>query len=529
MRSAVLALLLVLLFAGCSSKEGGDGGTPTPPPPTGPVRDPAWAVAALPLDHDHADRSLHVGLSTPNLRLVGHDPLVTDYHGAPSGGYYCGEVSREGERRYAVVNSFTSDTAIVVVDVTDPAAPEMVGELILQNAHVYDSAITDDGRYAILATSPLDVLYDDPNSPPGGAGGPGRTGLVTIGATWRDACGRTFQGPTDLVPYASGVVLVDLTDPTTPTVTDYRPRPAIGPHSVQSSTIDGTTYVLASTTNLAYTASTFSFFTLEELPVVGGRLVESGEYSANYEQETVAGGAPPLLNGHVDGTIAKHPVTGELVAYLANWDEGLVIVRLDGPGQVTRLSGWGGLEAGSGAGMTGAIHTAYPLPERWDDRAIVVTGQELGGSPSARPTGQITLLDVTDPASPSAVARWTLPVGIQWSGGLTFSTHYVTLVDGVLYTALYHGGVWAADASPEHWPNLPSLGVFLPAETPPSEAVTGSLAPEVLDVLPLDDGSVLVFDSTTGAYTLRLDRSADVPVAAPWEGDLDSPAFPGAS
>ncbi len=502
------ALLLVFALAGCFGSVDQE---PAPEPTQQPVRDPDWAVRAIPLDHDHTDRSLHMGLSSPNWQVVGRDQLATDYHGAPSGGYYCGEVS-SGETKLAVVNSFTSNTAIVIMDVTDPANPMKVGELILENAHVYDSAITDDGQYAILATSPLDALFSDPNDP--------AVATYDITPRFRTACGES-QGPTDSVPYASGTVLVDLRDPAAPNVADYKPRPAIGPHSVSSTTIDGTRWVLASTTNLAYDASTFSFFTVEETLNVP-RLQEYGEYRADYHQDATAdpqdrAATAGLLNGHVDGTIMKHPGTGDVMAYLANWDSGLLLVRLDGPQQINLVGRWGERDPAAGSGMTGAIHTALPMPELWHGQSVVVTGQEVGARPANRPTGQIVILNVDDPAAPTPIARWTLPMDIQWSGGLIFSTHYVALQDDILYTALYHGGVWAADASPEHWPELPSVGAYLPDDVQ-TEAATGGPTPEVLDVLALGSGNVLIFDATTGAYVLKLDPDGVAP-AAPWLED----------
>ncbi len=477
------------------------------------------------INHDHTNPALHRGLSSPNVDVLGWTPLSTEYHGAPSGGYYCGEVSL-GERQIAVVNSFTSDVAIVIVDVTDPAAPVMLGELVLPNTHIYDSAISDDGRYAILATSPLDVLFPEPGraslagigpvfeEPEVPDGGPSHS----ITPVWRDACGNEYQGPEDLVPYASGVLLVDLSDPTVPSVADFVPQPAIGPHSVSATTIDGTSWVLASTTNLVYTASFFSFFTIEDTPL-GGKLVPHSEFSANYENQVAGTGTDvhPLLNGHVDGTIQKHEPTGDTLAYLANWDGGLIVVRIDGPGQLTRLATWGERDPAAGQGMTGAIHTAYPVG-MWHGNHVVITGQELGARPDGRPTGQIVILNTTDPANPQPLARWTLPVNIEWSGGLIFSTHYVALVDDTLYTALYHGGVWAADASPEQWPELPSIGVFIPDSQPDAPAATGGPTPEVLDVLALADGSVVAFDSTTGAYTFRIQPGA-LPLAQPWTDD----------
>lgn len=519
------ALLILTALAGCI---GDDDAMTTPPevtPEPEPVREPDWARAAIfghdhavqepgsPVAHDHSDRSLHQGLSTPNFRILGHAPLGTDHHGQSAGGYYCGEVGGT-DRRLAVVNSFTSEVALVVVDVTDPADPQKLGELVLPNTQIYDAAITDDGQFAVLATSPLaPITHEDSTTP-----------VYRETPIWRDACGQETQGPEDVLPFVSGTLLVDLRDPTVPDIEDFVPSPAIGPHSVRTTQVDGVRYVVSSTTNLAYTASYFSIYTVDEL-VGQGKLVPYGVHSANYVppagDPTDVVGALALLNGHVDGTVSKNPATGETLAYLANWDGGLITVRLDGPGQLTVLSTWGARDADQGPDATGVIHSAQPLPELWNDRAVLITGQEVGGNIGGmhpRPTGQIVILDVTDPEAPEPLARWTLPVDFVWSGSLHFSTHYPAMVDDVLFVATYHGGLWAADASPDNWPDLPSLGVFIPAQEPAggAAATDTAYAPYVLDVLAQPEGHLVVFDSSSGAYTVAFENDGSVTPAAPW-------------
>ncbi len=529
--TAWTALLLAVAFSGCISSDEPPAEEPVLPPAPGVGTD--WARQAVfgpdfldfgvgdPVAHDHSDRSLH-RFQTDNFRLVGWDPLTTQRHGASAGGYYCGEVSSEGDRRLAVVNSFTSTVAMVVMDVTDPAAPEFLGELVLENTQVYDSAITADGSFAVLATSPLaTITHEDQQTPPGlDLDVPE---VHAVRASWTDACGQTFQGPLDVVPFDSGVALVDLRDPTVPAVADFVPQPALGPHSVSATRIDGTDYVLASTTNLVYSGSFFSFFTVDVLPGDVAKLTPYGEVSAHYACEDCETPDDPLdvlnlLNGHVDGTLYKHPVTGEVIAHLANWDAGLLTVRLDGPGQITQLGTWGAFDPSRGTSATGAIHSAYPLPEARDGRHYTITGQEVGGSINTttdkRPTGQMVLLDTTDPAAPEPVARWTIPVDFVWSGDLHFSTHYATMQGDTLFVATYHGGLWAADASPEHWPDLPTTGVFLPSNDPPGGAVTDTAyAPYVLEVLDLDGEHLLVYDGTSGAYTVAFDEDMEIQAA----------------
>ncbi|HWH07665.1 MAG TPA: hypothetical protein VNX21_00600, partial [Candidatus Thermoplasmatota archaeon] len=127
------ALLLALALAGCVTPAAQDGlGSSAAPV------DASWAVRALPHgdDHDHFDIAQHQGLSTPNFRVVGWDPLVVDAKGQTAGGYLCGETATtEDGRQLAVVNSFVTDVVFVVMDVTEPAAPRKVGEFVLENGH----------------------------------------------------------------------------------------------------------------------------------------------------------------------------------------------------------------------------------------------------------------------------------------------------------------------------------------------------------------------------------------------------------
>ena len=517
MRRAVLVPLVVLtVAAGCLSG---------PPHAAAPAATPGevdgnWALRALPTKgtddhHDHNDPAQHRGLSTPNFQVLGWDPLVTDYHHKPSGGYSCGTVVDSDGRKIAVYNSFTTDVALVVVDLSDPAHPKKLGELILPLTHVYDASVTDDGLFAVLGTDPLDK---GPDLPP----------TYRERPVFRDACGAEHLGPEADLPYASGLVLVDLRDPTKPTVADYEAQPVLGAHSVSTATVDGTTYVAASTTNLAHGASYHVFYTVD----LAGPLAKLVPYGAATAQYPAVSAVDPnvatAINGHVDATIAKHPVTHQVLAYLANWNGGLSIVELAGRGDVRPVGSWNDYDPAKGAEMTGAVHSVLPMQDLRNGRHITAIGQEIGGHPANRPTGQALLLDTTDPAHPKALARWTLPVDVQWDQGAIFSTHYLDLVGDTLFVSLYHGGIWAADANESQWPNLPSLGVFLPdrdsGQDPFSKGVY-PWRPLTVEIGHLRDGTLVTVDHATGVYTLRFDpHDPRVPALPGWTADHWVPA-----
>lgn len=414
MRLALL-VVLALVAAGCvtPSPDGGDG-------PDAPAPGLDWAAAALPSDdaHDHTDASQHANITTPNFQVVGWDPMVSDHFGATAGGHYCGSVGTTGEgRKLAVVHSFTTDVAFVLLDVTDPAAPVKLGEFILERAHIYDSTISLDGRYVVLGANP------EVPSTPGLASM--RAGVATLRPMWRDACTGvvTPAGPEQALPLAPGVILVDVADPANPVFADFAPTPALGPHSVHAGVVGDANVFLASITNLEHQASYFQFYGVQELPVVGPKL----QLLSTYQGPPGPTSTIPLINGHVDGFIAEHPGTGQTLAWLANWDAGVLVLDISDPRVPMEIGRWGGADDGPasfGDEDTGGIHGTFPLPVMWGDKHYTLAGQELGGHPDGRPTGWIFILDTTDPANPTEVGRWTLPVDVNWSSFLQFSTHY---------------------------------------------------------------------------------------------------------
>jgi hypothetical protein len=401
-----------------------------------------------------------------------------------------------------------TDVVFVVVDVTDPAAPKKVGELVLENGHSYDTALTADGLHVIIGQDRNRVPVETPI-----AAFAQPDALV---ATWRSPCAPGGEVKVALPSQAAlfpGTMMIGIQDPAAPVIEDFVPTPLLGPHSVSTSFVDGHQYVVSSVVNLVHQASYFQFY-----EVVGSKL----EVLSTWQSPPQPGRAPPLLNGHVDGTIAKHPGTEKVYAYLADWNDGLVILDFTNPRLPMPVGRWSQpVNPVDFNDPDGSIHGVLPLPDLWDGKHYVLAGQELGGKPEGRPTGNVFILDDTDPANPQLVGTWTLPVDVEWKSFLQFSTHYFAVVDKVLFVTMYHGGLWAADlnASLE---SPPSIGVFLPDRVSPmpSDAQNAALSgsPEVLDVLPLPDGSLLVFEGQSGAYVVRFDRSMAMPAPAPRDG-----------
>lgn len=547
--ATALLSIAALLLAGCATDTGNRTETTGPP---APQHEPDWAVRAifagsdpdatdrLP-DHDHANRSLHRGLTTPNIDVLGFAPSHSPYLGTAPGNSLCGDVSAPGERQLALVHSHVGDVAFTVFDVTDRSHPMFLGELVLPFVFTYDLSVFPDGRYAVVAANP-DVALDQ--MPSTGSG-------VPLKPIWRDACGNeeAANSTVSYVPYGYSTILVDLADPTAPQVVDFYPYAnGRNVHSISTAVIDDKRFVATSglqqlpctmpgisgnplpnpvpcqpVPRYGNLLSHYDFLTVEET-AGGPKLTPYSVYVADGTREF----DPDLLvlsNGHTDATLQKHPLTNDVIGYLANWDGGLITVRLDGPGKVTKLATWGQADPpanGDPTQMTGNIHTSRPVEGLRNGRHLTITGQEIIGNPAGRPTGQIVLLNTTNPALPTPLARWTSPVNFTWppNWGLRFSTHYAILQDDVLFVANYHAGVWAVDAREENWPELPSLGVLIPDREPASAPLRPSDTPEVLEVLDNGDGTLTAFDADAGAYVFRFQRAhPDVPPALPYTKD----------
>jgi hypothetical protein len=519
MRSALLpsSLLVALAAAGCLQAS--------VPPPMEPAFDPHWSERALPWGdgHDHGDPAHHAGLSTPNFEVVGHDLLWSEHYQAPPGATFCGDASEvPGGRRIAAVES-RSEVGFTLVDVTNASDPETLGELVMENTRVYDLAVVPDGRHVVLVTQGLE---NTPVALPPLLRwrGPCLAGGAVVPVPAPAAAHAALAGE-DPLPRPSSILLVDISDPAAPAVVDHHPLYGYG-HSAYSTILDGRAWIVATTTGPATRASAyestsaFEFYEVVATPA-GERLRLLSLYKP---QQDLRGAGPPVElgpRGH-DAWIARHPGTGQTLAYLAAWER-LEVLDLADPMQPRRIGAWTDLGPGR-AGHGGAIHSVLPLPELHGGRHLTVVGPEWHGHPAGHPSGIIWVLDTTDPAAPVAVAGWTLPHEVEWSGEFMFSNHYYGMHGRTLFVSMYHGGVWAVDLGPVLAPpgprpaftGLESVGVFLPTAPEAEVAVEQRWAPTVEEALVFPDGTLLTFDGRSGAWAFRFDEARPAPPPPPW-------------
>lgn len=529
----IVLALTITAFAGCLQADTeADVDTDSA---LGVVRDDWWVgvvpSSLLDENHDHGDRSMHHGLTTENFETLGWDPLVTDMHGTSLTGMGCGgATTRDDGRRLAVVHSISTVTSFVVADITDPVAPFMVGEFYLPNAVVWDATISDDGNHVLIGAYPPGPLFGRSVTPPVGTmSGTDLLGLdptqlaydhhgqpitadtfqapawaegITSMIAFRDACTGTVveTGPANYLP-GPAIVMAGIQTPENPVFEDYVPQPAIGPHSVGSQTVGGIQYATSSVTNLVHETSYYTFFEIADTPagskLVAQSVLQTPGINSNRQDGSIgtpAGPVPfPWLNGHTDVYLHEHPFTGQVLAYLANWD-GMYVYDMTTPQTPVQIGVF--LDDDNGS-----LHTTYPFPYTIDDKFYMVAAQEVG-EPVDLPSGWVYLLDVTDPTNPTEVSRWTLPVKPKWDdGGLQFSPHYVAILDETLFVTNYHGGMWAVDIS--DLANPQAIGIFVPELDSTAPWRDGAYGPVVEDVIvDQDTGVVTTWDGAGGVYQL---------------------------
>jgi hypothetical protein len=521
MRRILATLLLATLIAGCLDAQTGSGQSDLKRLGIGraavfqsPIAE-GWSELALPQgeDHSHGDHAQHLNLSTSNFEVLGYDPLITDYYGRTAGSHLCGDAKEMEGRRLSVVHSFSSDVAFIIADVTDPAHPEKIGELAMAQTHVYDLAITPDFRYVLLATSPLGSLDNAlalvPENPP-------------IVGTFKDECSgeeRPVYGPEAGLPFASGLVLVDIANPRAPNVVDFRMFPYLGGHSVSVSLVNGEPIIVTSVANIPGQTSYYVFLTILETPV-GGKLEVVSVYqdmpmSAEGQTEMA------LVTNH-DGMIHQHPITGQYIAYLSYGNWGLVLLDVDDPSSpqyLGRIVPWDHVPKADAA--AGYVHEAVPIDEVWDGKHYTFVGDECTSHPAGTPTCLAYAIDTTDPRSPMIAGAWTLPHDVAWTAGLQFSLHYLGYYNKTLFATVYHGGLWAVDVShltSGEATSLDSIGVFMPpyiSPKPPPGASVG-YSPRVNDLNVFPDGVLVIYDANTGLYTARFHDENPAPAPEPW-------------
>ncbi|MHB8633078.1 MAG: LVIVD repeat-containing protein [Thermoplasmatota archaeon] len=467
-------LLLFLLVAGCVA-----------PVDYAPLEARVDAAAAPFLVEDHGvPDGHHVGSlhnASYNLALEGYSNGVDQSQDANRIGnttHYT-EIALAGH--YVYLNRASPDGAtggFVVIDVNDTKHPRVVGEFRGQSG--YDIELNPEGDLAFFASQ-----RDSPAE---------EAGAAMAGAS---ATGR-------------GVVAVDVSDPHHPLQVGYLPIPYNGAHTITyvrhptaGNLLVVCTYDLYSTTvpgqpGVFPATQRVLLYRIDDRVLPSGRSVTFTPLSTY--QFAAAAPAPFMALPH-DVRVQVHPRTGQVLLYVAYWDLGVRIVDMTDPANLHDVSSWTDFSPSE----QNNIHLAQPFADPIAGRDVTVAEPEIITAQGE--TGQVTLLDTTDPAHPAKLGHWTLPPGTFGQLGvsdLDFSPHNFDLWPGHIGLAHYHAGVWVLDVHDAANLAHPRATAFYMPHV--SRTHPPVLDPDVWGVRArADPGGELLFasDQATGLHILR--------------------------
>ncbi|MGH2668330.1 MAG: LVIVD repeat-containing protein [bacterium] len=280
-----------------------------------------------------------------------------------------------------------------------------------------------------------------------------------------------------------------------------------GCHMCSLITVDGQEYVILSAQGSATNVGGRNVTTGAGFAVV--RLVRDPpamEVVGRWQKELARDSVPTLAEQDIANTVhdqyAYHDqVLGKPIVVTAMWDYGVFFVDLSDPAAPKDLGHWGDY-----GGDAGNIHTVAVDFRKVSGelRRIAVAATETGpiiGAKSAADPGYVYVLDATDLDHVKLLSTITLP-GEVFVDGIRFSTHNHQLVNGRLYVAWYHAGVWAYDVSTDEKLLAPELvGFYLPHENV-TATPEGADVPDTWDVV-VTNGVAWASDVNTGLIALR--------------------------
>lgn len=468
----ILAVAMVLLFAGATMAGCTGGPDDSGDDPNQGTGDPALVpIPAFPIevDHDHSDPTLHSDAA--NLDQVAYHSTYGegDVDAIPAGQGFS-ELFLRGHLAF-IGRRGGNDGGFVILDVERPQAPQKLGEFAgLAN---YDMESTYDNRYVFFVSQFLN--NQQPSSFP----------------------------PDDPGELPRQIHIVDIADPASPEWVGAMAVPSRGVHTITyHRTEQGRELVVAQTydfvpdpslglplpdqgTNMVAQRVLLFDFVREPTPTL--QLLSTYEKHPT-ETETAREAFPH------DVFIQEHPVTHDLLMYVAYWDLGGFIVDITDPttpADVAHLTDF------SPSSIT-QVHLLRASAQLIDGRHITIAEPEL--TQAETETGQYTLFDTTDPANPKRLGFWTLPGEVQNDQGTRFSPHNFDIENGRVYLAHYHAGVWILDISTQALQDHPvPLAYAQPSQPRPD------YDNDISDVWTAlhHEGYVYASDIATGFYVYR--------------------------
>ena len=269
---------------------------------------------------------------------------------------------------------------------------------------------------------------------------------VTVGRDLLSAdLGETFDGVTDVAHdgdtlvvagdgVTSGVLIVDVSDPAAPAHRAFHPTD-YGIHNCDLE--DGRAYL-----TVDYSGGRLDVVDVTGEPTRVGNWTLAEQDAA---WENVPNGARDVHDVFVqDGT-----------AYLAHWDAGTWLVDVTGPSAPTAIAHLGRSPETVAAAHEGGEDTTAALPGNAhyaavDDEATLLAVGREGSASEERPEGGpggIDLYDLSDPSDPQHRSTINPPADPDGVGGRWTTAHNFELRNGILYSSWYNGGVKRHDVS----------------------------------------------------------------------------------
>jgi hypothetical protein len=416
-------LLVIALFlsAGCLAAT-----EPLAPNAAAPSPEELARLIGEPIEqlHDHTDPSLHT--ASFGLEFVNWSPLIPE------------ELGTEGFAGLRIIENYgylATDGAhagFLVVDLTDPRAPTLVSQYSTPGGASQEAVPSWDGNWVFLNLQRQPGALDLVSAPERGTG--------------------------------TGIQIIDVSDKANPRFESFVPVEILGSHVMFYTEFGGKKYLVYNgqplrqglPTGDVYTPPLGNVVKIAEFTEVGGvhTLVTVGEFLLPQSLTAmVSQGCFPH-----DQWVEEHPLTGQMVMYVAYWDCGAVTVDVTDPTNPVLLD----VEDTMAPSTRNRIHFYRPDPLArqvgGEERIVAWSGPEIDLSPGE--PGYVRAYDVTDPTDVSQIGHWRLPGEVENDKPFLMTPHNFDYHGDLMALAHYHAGVWVLDVSDPTNPH--AVAYYLP-------------------------------------------------------------------
>ncbi len=425
----LVAILVASVIGGCLGTVDDDGDEGSSDESLGLDHDRIEAAIGEPIvmyEHDdtHDHRDPHQHNESYNMELITWDSLGIEL-GENGFANFVFHITDDEELLFVAIDG-DEYGGFLIVDIEDPADPEVLGEYMIRGTSVQEVRVTPDGDWAVMNVQHISSQED----------------LLSMEPTDCPVC----------------IHVVDVRDRSAPEVSSLYPVELLGTHNMDFHAIDGDLY-------LFYVGQPLlPYNTVPGNYVGAARFVDGGEGAALVDTGMYT--HIPTYGEDVrsfphDVIVEEHPLTGQHIAYISHWDGGAVTVDVSNP-QAPQMLDTNTEREPSGAL---AIHWYAPEPRaREDGRVIAWSAPEIGALDSD--AGAIRAYDVTDPGAVDQIGTWMVPGDVWIPNAYIFSGH-TTIQDmdrGLMAVSHYHAGVWILDITEPENPR--SLGFYMPHTDP---------------------------------------------------------------